>query len=109
MVNANLPTELPGKFFVVEYNEYTETFTVVIDDGQMSSYRLGEVLQAHARLKLWGVDTLLAGRALDYAREFKAPVQCIPSENRTISLRDRTQKSPLKFEEDTNTTWLHNV
>jgi hypothetical protein len=109
MAKAPLPDTLPGKFFVVEYGEFTEEVVVIVDDGQMSSYRLGPPMLAHHQLTIWGVDSLLASRAIDYAKEFKAPVQCIPSKNRTISLRERCDTQELVFPEETKNNWLHNV
>jgi hypothetical protein len=104
-----VPKTLPGDFFVVAHDE-DDGFTVYLDDEASSSYRIGPVQEAMTQMKIWGVGYQFASRALDYAREFKSPVQCIESENRTISLRDRKDTRSLVWEENEQQAgWVHSV
>ena len=109
MGKVPLPDSLPGDFFVVQYEEDMEQYKLFLDDGRGSSFLVGNVQDAMTVLSVWGVDRLLAGRALDYAREFKAPVQCIPSEGRTISFRNRKDERKLVFAEEQPAGWVHSV
>jgi hypothetical protein len=109
MAKVPLPETLPGDFFVASYNEDTEEYTLHLDDGRGSSFRVGNVAEAMLTLSRWGVEKLLAGRALDYAREFKAPVQCIPEQGRAISLRNKDDDRVLVFDGDNKVNWVHSV
>ena len=109
MVKVPLPEALPGDFFVASYSEGTEGYTLHLDDGRGSSFSVGTVGETLDVLCRWGVEKLLAGRALDYAREFKAPVQCIPEQGRAISLRNKDDDRVLVFDEDNQVDWVHSV
>ena len=93
MATAPLPRELPGRFFVLEWNRDLEHFTLYVDDGQGSSYKLGDISKSRFQFRVWGIEEFGA-RALDQAREF-GRVQAIPTQNRILNLIDRSHKRPL--------------
>jgi hypothetical protein len=93
MATAPLPRSLPGRFFVLEWDKDREYFTLYVDDGQGSSYKLGDLRKSQFEFKMWGIEEFGA-RVVDQAREF-GRVQAIPSQNRIINLIDRGRKRPM--------------
>lgn len=99
MAVAPLPTELPGEFFVLEWNRDLECYILHVDDGDGSSYNMGdEVSHLMLRFRLWGYEDI-GNRTIDMAREFGA-AQCIPDQNRVIALFDRTKGEVDVFEKE---------
>lgn len=88
MARAPLPDELPGTFFVLEWDRACECYILHIDDKDGSSYNLGSVIEiVMMRFRVWGFPRI-GNRAIDAAREFGV-VQVLPKEDRIINLIDR--------------------
>ena len=88
MARAPLPDELPGTFFVLEWDRARECFILHIDDEDGSSYNLGNVIETvMMRFRIWGLPRI-GNRAIDAAREFGV-VQVLPEEDRIINLINR--------------------
>lgn len=80
-----LPTTLPGAFFVLGYDRDRDTFVLVVDDDDESSYNLGrDIPPIMQQFERWGLADI-GPRAIDAAREFRL-VQVIPREDRIIRL-----------------------
>jgi len=88
VAKANLPQTLPGNFFVIVYDTDYESFVLVVDDEDHSSYRIGAVENAMCILSQLQVPGRVLSDALDVAREFGS-AQAIPSQDRVIPIYDR--------------------
>jgi hypothetical protein len=85
---APLPKELPGDFFLLEWNRDLQSFIIHLDDDDASSHNLGGNIQAvMMRFKLWGLKAI-GNSAIDIAKEFGA-AQAIPAQNRCRAVFDR--------------------
>ena len=101
MALAPLPYQLPGKFFVLEYNKDAENFVIYTDDEDCSSYTLGGDLQAvRVRFRIW-IGQELGDKVIDTAKEFRL-VQCIPAQNRIINLFNRESTADVFAREREN-------
>ena len=102
MAKAPLPVQLPGEFFVLEWNKLRETFILHVDDAEKSSYNLGSDVQiAMMRFRVWGLEDI-GNRAIDIAREFGV-AQAIPKGNRVIPIFERfayKSRPAPEFKED---------
>jgi len=105
-IDAELPPELPGDFFVLVYDNYMESYTIYIDegdDGDVPSFALGSNPTVIARqFRLWGHHEI-GLESVDRAREFGA-AQAIFHNGAVIALFDRTPKVPDVFKEKRNAT-----
>jgi hypothetical protein len=99
-VSVPLPLELPGEFFVLQYDRLYERFVLIVDDEDRSSYNLhGDIPAIMGYFKRWGLEEV-GNRAIDTAREFGA-AQAIPSDGRVIALCNRDpQKPAIKFDDE---------
>ena len=92
---AALPKRLPGDFFVLGYDRDRDTYILVTDDEDESSYNLGHDIQKVMRqFEQWGLKEI-GNRAIDAAREFRL-VQAIPAEDRVIRLAGHNENEPMK-------------
>ena len=99
MPQAPLPKTLPGEFFVLECSPDTGQFIIHVDDGDGTSYRLGDdIPRVQLQFRLWGVNQRFSDRCIDAAKEFRS-AQCIPSQDRVINLIERHPTRPLVFNE----------
>ena len=88
MALAPAPVELPGSFFVLEYDRDDKVYILHVDDEDGSSYNLGDnIPYLMMRFRLWGCQDA-GNRTIDMVREFGA-AQCIPGQDRVIALFDR--------------------
>lgn len=85
---APIPKELPGDFYLLEWDRDRQTYIIHLDDDDGSSHDLGGNVQAvMTRFKLWGLKAI-GDRSIDVAREFGA-AQAIPAQNRCRAIFDR--------------------
>lgn len=109
---APVPTELPGQFFVVEFDREDRSYVLHLDDEGKSTFQLGEdVEQACAVFVARGYPARLVHDMIDRAREFGA-CQYIPSgfehvADRIIQLPPRNAPTPTMrlFEDQNNAPW----
>lgn len=90
MARAPIPTSIPLKtFFVLRWIPEVEEFVIHLDDATRTSHLLGGYSpQVVRQLTWWTLPKMLATRAVDAAREFRA-VQVIPTQDRVINLIPR--------------------
>lgn len=89
MARAKLPTSIPLTFFVLRWLPENETYVLHVDDAKRTSYDMGgDALRLSRQLTAWGVPKMLADRAVDAAREFRA-AQAVIRSNRVINLFPR--------------------
>lgn len=82
-----LPVSLPGRFFVMLYTRSNQTFTLVVDDQDHSSYDLGtDIPDIMRQFRLWHL-AVIGDSAVDIAKEF-GKAQAIFSDGRVIPLTD---------------------
>jgi BioD-like phosphotransacetylase family protein len=118
---APVPAQLPGQFFVLAYDWEAEVFILHVDDGDRSTYDLGddiEAVQALFRARTNAVTgTLLQecriDEMIDIAREL-GMAQYIPTageltDDRVLAILPRdAQGKGLKFDDDEDqTNWLY--
>lgn len=96
MALARLPKELPGRFFVLQWDRDAEVFRLFLDDLDNSNYNLGgDIPKVMMRMRVWGIEDL-GNRTIDLAKEFGS-AQCIFTQNRVIALFDRKAPNKLKL------------
>lgn len=117
-----MPEVLPGDFFVLEFSRVDDTFLLHVDDGDRSTYDLGDEVAAlqvllHTRTNAVNGGPFqpeLIDRTIDIAREL-GMAQYIPTkgelvEDRVLSIVPRDVKRGLKFDEDEDQkNWLHQL
>lgn len=107
-----IPQELPGQFFVVEFDREDRSYVLHLDDEGRSTFHLGEdVEQIRPVFTARGYPARMVDDMLDRAREFGA-CQYIPSghehlADRLIQLPPRNSATPALrlFEEPANASW----
>jgi len=119
---APVPPQLPGDYFVLEFNRETEAFILHVDDGDGSTYDLGDdvaPLQALFCTRTNAATGMLLQPArvdhmIDVAREL-GMAQYIPTpgelvEDRVLSItpRNALTQGP-QFDEDENQSWLSSL
>lgn len=88
MSKVALPDALTGEFFVVSFDRERETFTLIVDDEDRTSYNLGgNIDKVMMQFRIWGL-RFLGDRVIDIAKEFGA-CQGIPSQDRAIPVMER--------------------
>lgn len=99
---APIPEVMPGRFFVLGYDRLLTSYSVVLDDEDKTSFRLGTQIQPIRLLFMrWLNNQRMVDDAIDRAREFLL-VQVIPSQNRIRALFDRTIPQVDLFQEQPN-------
>jgi len=96
-----LPESLPGDFFVLVYDRLMETYVLLIDDKDGSSYDLGDDIQQMMwQFRRWG-HPKLGDSCIDLARTFGS-VQGVFKDGRTIPLfkREADKRSVWHKEKD---------
>lgn len=100
---AKLPDELPGEFFLLQWDRDRETYLLLVDDEDVSSFNLGSDLPLlMAQFKRWGYEET-GYRAIDVARSF-GQAQAVLHDGRVIPIFDRPNERVQKvnFEEAPN-------
>jgi hypothetical protein len=88
-----LPTEIPGRYFVVEYSRVTQQFKLTLDLPDKPSYDLGGNMdEIVRRFRRWGHEAFGCD-ACDFAREFGG-VQAIFNGRRLRSLHRMRGPAP---------------
>lgn len=118
---APVPEQMPGEFFVLEYDREGEGFTLHVDDEDHSTYDLGNdiaELQVLFRTRRTQDGAPLQprqiGQMIDIAREL-GMAQYIPQQgelvaDRVLSIVLRSAPKGLDFnEQDEETNWRHHV
>lgn len=97
-VRIPLPLDMPGRFFVLEWDTYTERFKLYVDDPEKNSYKLDDIPAVMRQFALWKLGDF-GNQCIDQAREF-GRVQGIPSQQRCINLFDRKPKRGSVFDRE---------
>lgn len=119
---APVPEVLPGAFFVLEFSRVDDDFLLHVDDGDHSTYDLGDEvasLQVLFRTRTNAVNggalqSEMIDRMIDIALEL-GMAQYIPTlgelvEDRVLSIVPRDVKQGLKFDEDEDQkNWQHGL
>ena len=119
---APVPEILPGDFFVLEFSRANDAFLLRVDDGDHSTYDLGDEiadLRVLFRTRTNAVNggplqPELIDRMIDIAKELGMS-QYIPTlgelvEDRVLSIVPRDVKRGLKFDEDEEqNNWTHGL
>jgi len=99
------PDELPGHFFLIEYDRETECFTLIVDDmidaSGASSYNLGsDMPELMLYFRLIGLEEI-GNRTIDIAKEFGA-AQAILRDGRVVPLIEGAETNVDVFKESDN-------
>ena len=95
-----IPDELPGRFFVLEFDRENRSYVLTIDDAERSTFDLGSDVQQVRRvfrLRHFPVDR--TDVLIDYAREFGA-AQYIPRPGKHV--QDEVIQLPPRLPPDTS-------
>jgi len=119
---APVPEVLPGAFFVLEFSRVDDAFILHVDDGDHSTYDLGDEVSALQMLFRTHTNAVNGGplqpemidRTIDIAREL-GMAQYIPTlgelvEDRVLSIVPKDAEKGLKFDEDEDQkNWTHGL
>lgn len=91
-----LPSRLPGAYCVFHYNRESETYSLILDNGEMSQYELGpDTIELRRRLIQYHPEAMEKG--LDTATNFGGS-QVIFSDGRVIPVTPTLEPHKREFD-----------